>query len=85
MKALVCTIYKSIKQTDTYLFVLQGEELKNLPTSLIQTLGKLEHVMNLSLTEKKKLAQSNARNVIQALSQQGYYLQLPPHKHAISD
>ncbi len=85
METLACTIYKSIRKTDTYLFVPQDEELENLPAPLLQALGKLEHVMDLSLTEKKKLAQSNARNVIHALNSQGYYLQLPPHRQPTSE
>ncbi len=84
MKACICTIYKSNRKTDTYLFIPQEDELENLPTDLLKTLGKLEFVMELPVTEKTKLAQKNARNVIQALDQQGYYLQLPPHKQPIT-
>jgi len=84
MEPLNCRIYKAYSKADTYLFVLQNTDLENLPVPLLQSLGKLEHVMDLSLTEDKKLAQNNAPSVIRALQTQGYYLQLPAHKSPIS-
>ena len=84
MEILDCSIYKSSRKADTYLFIPQNNELENLPAPLLQALGKLEHVMDLSLTAGKKLAQSDARSVIKALELQGYYLQLPAHKQPIS-
>jgi len=84
MEILDCSIYKSSRKADACLFVPQKDELENLPGSLLQALGKLEHVMDLSLTAGKKLAQSDARSVIKALKSQGYYLQLPAHKQPIS-
>ncbi len=84
METLDCSIYKSSRKADTYLFVPQNNELENLPGPLLQALGKLEHVMDLSLTTGKKLAQSDARSVMKTLRLQGYYLQLPAHKQPIS-
>ena len=77
MKTFDCVIYSATLKTDTYLFVLQDTKLENLPLPLRQALGKLKHVMNLSLTEDRKLAQNNTRCVINSLKTQGYYLQLP--------
>ncbi len=85
MEIFDCSIYKSRQKADAYLFIPQNDELKNLPDSLLQALGKLEHVMDLSLTEGGKLAQSDAHNVIKALKLKGYYLQLPAHKQPISE
>ncbi len=84
MEILNCSIYKSSRKADAYLFIPQSERLENLPDSLLQALGKLEHVMDLSLSAGKKLAQSDARSVIKTLESQGYYLQLPAHKQPIS-
>ncbi len=84
MEILDCSIYKSSRKADAYLFIPQNDELKNLPGPLLQALGKLELVMDLSLTAGKKLAQSDARSVIKALKSQGYYLQLPARKLPIS-
>ncbi len=78
MKILDCSIYKSRRRPDTYLFLPRGESFEALPAGLRQMLGKLEHVMDLSLDPQRKLAQSDPRQVIAALESEGYYLQLPP-------
>lgn len=85
MEIFDCSIYKSRQKADAYLFIPQNGALKNLPDSLLQALGKLEHVMDLSLTAEKKLAQNDVRSVIKTLKLQGYYLQLPAHKQLISE
>ena len=79
MQTLTCSIYKSTRKTNAYLFVPENTKLETLPAPLLQVLGKLEYVMNLSLNKKKKLAQADAHNVIHAINSQGYYLQLPEH------
>jgi len=84
MEILDCSIYKSSRKADAYLFIPQNAGLENLPGTLLQALGKLEHVMDLSLNAGKKLAQSDTRSVTKALESQGYYLQLPAHKQPIS-
>jgi len=85
MEIFDCSIYKSLQRADAYLFIPQNDELKSLPDSLLQALGKLEHVMDLSLTAGGELAQSDARNVIMSLKLKGYYLQLPVHKQPTSE
>ncbi len=77
MKIFNCNIYKSSLKTDAYLFILQQQKLESLPPELLKTLGKLEHVMDLPISEQSKLAQNNSQSVIQSLIAQGYYLQLP--------
>ncbi len=84
METLDCSIYKSIQKMDTYLFVPRHAELENLPATLLKMLGKLEHVMDLSLSEERKLARNNSPKVIQSLKTEGYYLQIPAHSQAIS-
>ncbi len=69
---------------DTYLFVPLDTDLENLPAALLKTLGKLEHMMDLSLSEEKELARNNRQKVIQSLKTEGYYLQLPAYSSPIS-
>ncbi|WP_455207798.1 YcgL domain-containing protein [Kaarinaea lacus] len=73
-----CAVYKSIKKSDTYLFVAPDEEFTRVPQSLLDMLGNLEFVMNLDLDKRDKLAQSDLKQVKIALQDHGYYLQLPP-------
>ncbi len=50
----------------------------DLPDGLIRLLGDLSQFLNLDLDESSTLAQVEARDVITALDDQGYFLQMPP-------
>jgi hypothetical protein len=75
---MLCFIYKSLKKSDTYLFLKDKDEFADVPESLQNILGKLEFVMEVDLAEREKLARIDAKQVRQQLQQQGFYLQLPP-------
>ena len=77
MKVL-CKVYKSVSKTDYYLFVKHDEDMSRVPDALLGYFGKHELAMTLVLTEDKKLALVNAKEVLESLEDKGYYLQLPP-------
>lgn len=73
-----CAIYKSLKKFDSYLYVEREGDFTRVPPALLQMLGRLDHVMTLELTPERKLANADVAQVRRQLSEQGYYLQLPP-------
>lgn len=73
-----CTIYKSIRKLDHYLFVATEESFSLVPKQLLDMLGRLEQVMELEPNSKSKLARADVTIVMQNLDNSGYYLQLPP-------
>ena len=75
---MICAVYKSQKKLDTYLFVEPDQEFQRVPQALLDMLGRLEYVMEVDLDQRDKLAQADLEQVKNALSDQGYYLQLPP-------
>lgn len=75
---MLCTIYKSPKKEQTYLFVKQRDDFSAVPEALLQTFGKPVLVTILNLDRRTSLAYSDLSKVRTALEQQGYYLQLPP-------
>ncbi|WP_096084436.1 YcgL domain-containing protein [Agaribacterium haliotis] len=77
MKKLV-EIYRCSKKEGLYLYVNRGQKLEDLPESLLQSLGKTELAMSLSLDKQRKLAQVDVVKVLEALEDAGYFLQLPP-------
>ena len=79
MVLIDCVIYKSHKKTDSYLFIERENEFSRVPEALLDMLGKLEFVMALELTSERKLARVSAIEVMQHLSEHGFYLQLPPN------
>lgn len=73
-----CIIYKSNKKEGLYLYVLKENDFSDVPESLMKNLGKPEFVMELGLDSKRKLARADTAEVMQGLTSQGYYLQVPP-------
>ena len=73
-----CWIYKGSTRQETYLFLPDENDTARVPAALLNQLGTLEFVMELSLSPERRLAHANPVAVMDALAQRGYYLQLPP-------
>jgi uncharacterized protein YcgL (UPF0745 family) len=73
-----CVVYKGHKKVDHYLYVEREDDFSRVPQALLELLGKLELVIGLELSSKRKLAQADVTEVMQQLSNQGYYFQMPP-------
>ncbi|MBI3773958.1 MAG: YcgL domain-containing protein [Gammaproteobacteria bacterium] len=73
-----CTIYRSAKKADSYLYVERENEFARVPQALLDMLGPLTLVMSLELHSRRKLAQVDVTQVMAQLQQQGYFLQMPP-------
>ena len=78
-ESLHCYIYKSPRQPETYLFVLQENDFSAVPAPLLEALGELQKVIDIELTPERKLARGNARQIMTELKQTGFHLQLPPN------
>ena len=77
MDKLICSVYKSLKKEGMYLYVEKGKGLSQVPEQLKTLFGQEKHAMTLVLTEDKALAKFQGRQVMKAISEQGYFLQLP--------
>ena len=75
-----CTIYRSNSQAYTYLYLAEGKELEDLPEFLLEKFGPPELVMELDLSQRKRLAQADLATVKSQLLSKGFFLQLPPEK-----
>jgi len=73
-----CEIYKCSKKDQTYLYVEKPFNSEHMPVGLLNVLGELEFVMDLELRENTKLASENAAEVIKNISDNAYFLQMPP-------
>ena len=74
---LECAIYKSQKKDETYIFIPTKTPLSELPDELLKVLGQAEMVMTLLLTPDKKMARGTAKEIMKAIDEQGFYLQMP--------
>lgn len=74
----ICTIYRSPKKEEMYLYVDRQEDLKRVPEALLEMFGTPRLVMAMLLTEEKELSRVEAKKVLDEIRSKGFYLQLPP-------
>ena len=75
-----CFIYKSLKKDYLYLYIVKKDDFSRVPDALVNSLGKMEFVMDLKLSPERKLAREDVGKVIESLKEQGFFVQLPPQK-----
>ena len=91
---MICDIYRSSKRDEMSLYVarsnVQGERqadgdsdhatdpFANVPESMQKAFGRATFVMQLELTQERKLARVSTMRVLDALQTQGYFVQMPP-------
>ena len=73
-----CSVYRSPRKEEMYLYVERGQDLEQLPAELRKVFGPPEHALDLVLTATRKLARANAAEVLEKIREQGFYLQMPP-------
>ena len=77
---MMCIIYRCSKKDEMYLYVpAENSKLEHLPEGLLRLTGQLVKVLELELTHERKLARADVREVLSALEQRGYFLQMPPN------
>ena len=77
-KRIICSIYRSKKKDEMYLYVDKKKALTQVPEALLAMFGIPEHRMDMLLTAGRKLAKANAEDILSDIDEKGYYLQMPP-------
>lgn len=75
-----CYVYKGDLRDDHYLYLAEeiaDDSPPDVPAGLLTMLGDLSLVIEFDLTAERKLPQAEARQVIQDIGDQGFYLQMP--------
>ncbi len=80
MRKLLCEVFKSPRRDEMYLYVDKLRGLADVPDALLERFGTPAPAMTLILTADKPLARADAAQVIAAIDDQGFYLQMPPSK-----
>ena len=75
---MLCAVYKSIRKSQTYLFIEKRDNFEPVPEQLLTQFGPPELVSLLNIKADSKLAMTDANTVIQSIQKNGFYLQLPP-------
>ncbi|MBB1270409.1 YcgL domain-containing protein [Shewanella sp. SR44-3] len=77
---MICTVYKSRRKADTYLFVEKRDDFTSVPEALMEMFGPPHLVMLVPLSKRTSLAMADIEKVKNELKDKGFYLQLPPPK-----
>lgn len=75
---LPCWVYRSPRKDEMYLYIATEDDFSCVPEALLERFGKPIHVMEIALTEQRKLAREDVAVVIENLRSQGFHLQMPP-------
>lgn len=74
----ICSIYKSSRKNEMYLYVLKADALALVPEGLLSVFGPPAHAFDLVLSPERQLAREDIAQVLENLEKQGYHLQMPP-------
>lgn len=74
----ICSIYKSPRRREMYLYVAKKDALSRVPEGLLAAFGAPQHAFDLVLTPERTLAREDILKVLENLEKQGYHLQMPP-------
>ncbi len=77
-KGRICEVFRSPRREGMYLYVDKAEGLARVPEHLRQVFGEPESALVLHLKPERKLARADAADVLAALEEPGFYLQMPP-------
>lgn len=75
---MLTAVYKSKKKADTFLFVEKRDDFSKVPEPLMTMFGQPDYVMIINLAKRAHLGGADLNTVKQALTDDGFYLQLPP-------
>ncbi|WP_372876098.1 YcgL domain-containing protein [Pseudomonas sp.] len=74
----ICSIYKSPRKNEMYLYVLKSDGLERVPENLLAAFGPPTLAFSMVLTPERTLSREDIHTVLENLEKQGYHLQMPP-------
>ncbi|MDR9436827.1 MAG: YcgL domain-containing protein, partial [Thiohalophilus sp.] len=73
-----CYVYRSRRKPGLYVYLPGEDDWSTVPENILNLLGETEQFLELSLTPERRLARCTGAEVIAAIEEQGFYLQMPP-------
>ncbi len=75
-----CYVYRSNAKPGMYLYLIEKDNFTEVPDSLMQLLGEVIYSFEFDLSKDRKLVKAEAQEVLRIMSENGYFLQMPPAK-----
>ncbi|RDL45714.1 hypothetical protein DN730_01295 [Marinomonas piezotolerans] len=80
MSQMIIQIFRSSKKDEMYLYVEKSKGTKDVPEALMERFGTPISAMTMLIKPEQKLARANAQDVMDSITEKGFYLQMPPAK-----
>ena len=80
MSKLFCDVYRGTKKDGLYIYVDREKGLDPVPEALLAKFGEPKLALSFELTAGRSLAKEDPEKVIEAIAENGYFLQLPPQE-----
>lgn len=77
--SMSCFVYRSKKNNEMYLYLLEKEGFSRVPDSLMRLVGDVEFSFEFILNTERKLLRYQAVEVMRNLQDNGFFLQMPPN------
>src|SRR5690606_41574734 len=71
-------VSKRLGRAVTYVSLEARDAFVRLPPAVLESLGRLEPLLEVDLHPGRRLARADASQVMDALARKGFYLQVPP-------
>ena len=78
-----CFVYRSVKQSGMYLYLIEKDNFSAVPESLLKMLGDISFSFEFDLSVERKLVRAESEEVIRLMNENGYFLQMPPPKSSL--
>ena len=75
-----CYVYRSNAKPGMYLYLIEKDNFTEVPDSLMQLLGEVIYSFEFDLSNDRKLVKAETQEVLRIMSENGYFLQMPPAK-----
>mgnify|MGYP000844786169 CR=1 FL=1 len=69
---MLCSIYKTNKKEEMYLFISRRDDFSQVPETLLGMFGQPKLVVTVNLTETRKLQFADTKNVLENLTTTGF-------------
>jgi hypothetical protein len=80
---ILCDVYKGTKREGLYIYVDRSVGLKEVPDALLSRFGTPQLALSFKLTIDRPLAKEDPEKVIEAIRENGFFLQLPPNEQSL--
>lgn len=75
-----CFVYRSNQKKGMYLYLEEKDDFSKVPESLIKLLGDIDFTFEFNLSKERNLVRAETEEVLRIMSENGYFLQMPPPK-----